>query len=164
VTLTRRIDLPDEAATERLAAALAIACLGPATTQPLVIFLEGDLGAGKTTLVRALIKSRGYRGRVKSPTYTLIESYVLNGTQIHHLDFYRVADAEELTYLGVRDLVSEPGLWLIEWPHRGLGFLPPADLRVLLSYAAGGRAADVSAFTPAGSAALDALGQPTGPN
>ena len=158
---TRRFDLPDEAATERLAAGLAGACLAPATTRPLTIFLEGDLGAGKTALVRALMKSGGYRGRVKSPTYTLIESYPLGETRVHHLDLYRVGDAEELAYLGIRDLVSEPGLCLVEWPQRGVGFLPAPDLRILLRYVAGGRGATVSAFTPAGGAVLSTLDLPT---
>ncbi len=161
---TWRTHLANEAATKRLAAGLASACMGLASIRPLMIFLEGDLGAGKTTLVRALVKSRGYRGRVKSPTYTLIESYTLGGTQVHHLDLYRVADAEELAYLGIRELVSEPGLCLVEWPQRGVGLLPAPDLRVLLTYVPGGREADVAAFTPAGCAVLDALGQPTGPD
>ncbi|HET7924839.1 MAG TPA: tRNA (adenosine(37)-N6)-threonylcarbamoyltransferase complex ATPase subunit type 1 TsaE [Rhodanobacteraceae bacterium] len=93
-----------------------------------VIYLEGDLGAGKTTFARALLTSLGVGERVKSPTYSLIESYRAGALDAHHLDLYRIADAGELEWLGLADLWTPRALVLIEWPERGAGSLPPADL------------------------------------
>ncbi len=100
-----------------------------------VILLEGDLGAGKTTFARALLSELGVGERIKSPTYSLIESYQINGLSVHHLDLYRIADPEELEWLGLPDLLESPSLILIEWPERGQGGLPPADLRIQLEHA-----------------------------
>jgi len=93
-----------------------------------VIYLEGDLGAGKTTFARALLTSLGVGERVKSPTYSLIESYRAGALDAHHLDLYRIADAGELEWLGLADLWTPRALVLVEWPERGTGSLPPADL------------------------------------
>jgi tRNA threonylcarbamoyladenosine biosynthesis protein TsaE len=93
-----------------------------------VIYLEGDLGAGKTTFARALLTSLGVGERVKSPTYSLIESYGAGALDAHHLDLYRIADAGELEWLGLSDLWTPSALVLVEWPERGAGSLPPADL------------------------------------
>lgn len=114
--------------------------LAQATTQGAVIFLQGELGAGKTTLVRGFVRALGYAGRVKSPTYTLLESYRLEGVNLYHLDLYRLADAEELEWIGIRDLLEDADLCLIEWPDRGLGVLPPADLEIQIEYRGEGRA------------------------
>ncbi|HST27301.1 MAG TPA: tRNA (adenosine(37)-N6)-threonylcarbamoyltransferase complex ATPase subunit type 1 TsaE [Rudaea sp.] len=103
------------------------------------IHLAGPLGAGKTTFARALLHALGAGERVKSPTYTLVESYVLPGLTAQHLDLYRIAAAEELEWLGLRDLADGPVLWLIEWPERGAGETPPPDLTVSLAHAASGR-------------------------
>jgi tRNA threonylcarbamoyladenosine biosynthesis protein TsaE len=108
------------------------------------IHLAGPLGAGKTTFARALLRTLGAGKRIKSPTYTLIESYALPGLTAQHLDLYRIAAAEELEWLGLRDLADGPVLWLVEWPERGGGAIPPPDLTVSLAHAASGR--DVSLY------------------
>jgi len=120
--------LPDEEATRRVGAALARA-LEPGT----VIHLRGELGAGKTTLARALVTTLVPGARVKSPTYTLIESYADARPPIHHLDLYRIADPDELEFLGLRELGDDGAALLIEWPDRGSGRLLPPDLELALS-------------------------------
>lgn len=126
--------LADEAAVVELARAFAPHLRGGGT-----IYLHGELGAGKTTFARALIGALGVSGRIKSPTYSLIESYRAGDLAIHHLDLYRIADAAELEWLGLGDLQDEPGLVLVEWPERGGEALPPPDLVVELAHAADGR-------------------------
>jgi tRNA threonylcarbamoyladenosine biosynthesis protein TsaE len=92
-----------------------------------VVYLTGDLGAGKTTLVRGLLRAFGYQGRVKSPTFGLIENYDIDGFEIHHLDLYRLGHGEEILYLGLEDLVTDSSLLLVEWAEKGEGWLPAAD-------------------------------------
>ncbi len=98
-----------------------------------MIFLQGDLGVGKTTLCRGILRYFGAQSAIKSPTYTLVESYKLAGQVINHFDLYRLEHPEELEYLGIRDYFSDRYLNLIEWPDKGYGVLPPADLTVSLS-------------------------------
>lgn len=98
-----------------------------------VVYLSGDLGVGKTTLVRGWLRGLGFKGRVKSPSYGLIESYEIDELTVHHLDLYRLGDAEEIEYLGIEDLFVGPTLMLVEWAERGQGHLPPADLTIDLS-------------------------------
>ncbi|MDX1497125.1 MAG: tRNA (adenosine(37)-N6)-threonylcarbamoyltransferase complex ATPase subunit type 1 TsaE [Salinisphaeraceae bacterium] len=130
-----RASLPDEAATQAFAAELA-RVLGGAGG---VIYLQGELGAGKTSLVRGFLQALGYAGRVVSPTYTLIEPYELSGGQrAFHLDLYRVADPEELLLLGLRDIDTSNDLMLVEWPELGQGYLPEADIRLLIQDAESG--------------------------
>ena len=102
---------------------------------PLVIHLHGDLGAGKTTLARALIHGLGYTGRVKSPTYGLLEHYEAGDVHVLHLDLYRIADSGELEFLGIQDLFDSKTLLLVEWPERGGRFLPAPDLTVHFQHA-----------------------------
>ncbi len=104
-----------------------------------LVTLQGDLGTGKTTLVRGLLRELGHEGPVRSPTYTLIESYAAAGRTLHHLDLYRLADPEELEYLGWRELIADDALVLVEWPERGEGVLPPADLQIAIAHAPPGR-------------------------
>lgn len=106
-----------------------------------VVFLQGPLGAGKTTVARGLLRALGVRGAIRSPTYTLLEPYELPGRMLVHLDLYRLADARELEPLGLRDYPPERCWWLIEWPERAAGRLPAAALTVTLGHDGQGRSA-----------------------
>ena len=106
---------------------------------PLVIWLEGDLGAGKTTFARGLIHALGYKGRVKSPTYGLLEHYQLESLQVLHMDLYRISDPGELEFLGIEDLLDERTILLIEWPDKGGFWLPEPDFIFRFAYAGEGR-------------------------
>lgn len=138
-----RIYLRDEAQTRQLGAVLAEH--RPASA---LIHLCGDLGAGKTTLSRGFIQACGHPGQVKSPTYTLMESYVLDGVTIHHLDLYRLSDPEELEYLGLDELENPNTLVLVEWPERGEGVLPPASLSLQIAHRTNGRELTAIAHNP----------------
>lgn len=127
--LIKQFSLADETATGDFAAACAT-CFG----RGLMVFLQGDLGAGKTTLVRAWLRALGYAGAVRSPTYTLIEPYPLVDLNVYHLDLYRLGDPEELELLGLRDYLDGSQLVLVEWPDQGEGFLGQADVIIELSY------------------------------
>ena len=133
------------------------AALSQAVGERSLIFLEGDLGAGKTALVRGFLQARGHKGAVKSPTYTLIEPYALPGGQCYHLDLYRVGDGEELEYLGLREMLDEQAVLLIEWPQRGAGWLPLPDLTVNIEHLAAGRRLRFAAASDNGRRALAAL-------
>ena len=106
---------------------------------PLIIWLEGDLGAGKTTFARGLIHALGYKGRVKSPTYGLLEHYQLESLQVLHMDLYRISDPGELEFLGIEDLLDEHTILLIEWPDKGGAWLPEPDFIFSFAYDAEGR-------------------------
>lgn len=144
--------LPDAAATEAVGTALA-ACLPEALT----VALAGDLGAGKTTLARAVLRGLGHTGAVRSPTYTLIEPYECGGRRVFHLDLYRLADPEELEFLGLRDLFARPAVVLVEWPERGAGVLPAPDVRISLDADGAGRTLGVEAFSEVGETVVSAL-------
>ena len=97
-----------------------------------LVFLNGDLGSGKTTLVRGILRSWGYDGPVKSPTYTLLEPYELADCRVLHFDFYRINDPEELLYIGIDDLLGEEAIKLVEWPSNGSSILPKPDIEIFL--------------------------------
>ncbi|TCS42995.1 tRNA threonylcarbamoyladenosine biosynthesis protein TsaE [Reinekea marinisedimentorum] len=122
-----------------------------------VIYLQGTLGMGKTTLSRCMVQGLGWSGRVKSPTYTLVEQYEVGPVEALHFDLYRLADPEELEFLGVRDFDADKAIWLIEWPERGAGVLPAADIEVHFSDAEQARALELVAGTPKGEAQIQKL-------
>lgn len=149
------IELPDPEATDALGRALALS--RPAQA---VVHLHGDLGAGKSSLARALLRALGVQGPVRSPTYTLVERYPVPGGEAWHLDLYRIAEAGELDFLGLDG--GEATLWLVEWPERGLGVLPQADLAVRLEPLGAGRQARLEAGSAAGRKWLQSLDLNTG--
>jgi tRNA threonylcarbamoyladenosine biosynthesis protein TsaE len=126
-----------------------------------LIFFDGDLGAGKTTLCRGVLQAFGHKGAVKSPTYTLVETYVLGaGTvQLHHFDLYRLGDPEELEFIGIRDYLQPGNYCLIEWPNRGAGILPIPDLKVNIGVTKVGRDVKITAETEVGEFMLSQLAE-----
>ena len=138
--------LPEEAAMLALGADMADAC----PDGGLVVHLTGDLGAGKTTLSRGLLRAMGHSGAVKSPTYTLVESYQPGGRAVHHFDLYRLTDPEELEYLGLDEYFDGQSLCLVEWPERGAGVIGLPDLAIRLRVSGDGREAALQAFSEAG--------------
>jgi len=135
---------------------MAAAQLAPVCQAPLCIYLSGPLGAGKTSFARAILRAKGYRGRVKSPSYVLLETYQLADTGVLHLDLYRIADPEELAYLGLTELYSDH-LCLIEWSEKGDGMLPAADLVIRFEDPGEGRWLEFEAQTGLGQNAIDQL-------
>lgn len=134
--------LADEAATEAFGRLLARATLSPERPGASLggrIFLHGDLGAGKTTLSRGVLREYGHTGPVKSPTYTLVEPYEMNACSLYHFDLYRLEDPEEVEFLGVFDYFDRGNVCLVEWAERGAGFLPAPDLELTLTNEGAGR-------------------------
>jgi tRNA threonylcarbamoyladenosine biosynthesis protein TsaE len=126
--------MPNEQSTMAMGASLAQIC-----PSPLRIYLSGELGAGKTTLSRGFLRALGHAGNVKSPTYTLVEPYEFDNVMVFHFDLYRIADPEELAYMGFDDYLMTPAILLVEWADRGGDWLPPPDLLVHLSSLGEGR-------------------------
>jgi tRNA threonylcarbamoyladenosine biosynthesis protein TsaE len=147
--LPLNLNLPDEAATQALGASLARG-IAPG----LVLHLAGDLGSGKTTLARGLLRALGYQGRVKSPTYTLVEPYPLSRLHLYHFDFYRLKEPGEWLNSGFRDYFGGAAACVVEWPERAGDTLPAPDLRVQLDFLGSGRSATLTANSAAGEAWL----------
>lgn len=122
-----------------------------------VVYLEGTLGAGKTTFCRGVLNAYGHSGAVKSPTYTLVEPYELGQTHIFHFDLYRLGDPEELEFLGIRDYFANQSIALVEWPSKGQGYIPTADLVVNLIVEGEGRKLTVESFSERGGLVLSTL-------
>ncbi len=165
-------DLADSDATATLGEVLALGfvSVGDGETEPAgeaapagsgVVYLKGDLGAGKTTCARALLRALGVKGLVRSPTYTLVETYPLAALTCVHVDLYRLRSLTEVDELGLRDWVGPGSLLLVEWPERGGSLLPAADLTVTLGYAGAGRHANVQSGTALGAKWLQYLGLDT---
>lgn len=123
----------------------------------MVIYLGGDLGTGKTTLVRGFLRGLGYKGAVKSPTYTIVEPYEVGGHTIYHFDLYRLTDPEELDYLGARDYFDTQGICLVEWPERARGFMHSPDLTIEFTYSCDGRKVNFMALTDAGKSLIQQI-------
>ena len=159
------LNLADCSVTEVLGQALARtlsdAMRSGAAAGGAVLYLQGDLGAGKTTCARSLLRALGVAGLIRSPTYTLVENYELAGLTCIHVDLYRLQTRAEIEELGLRDLVGPGCLLLVEWPERGGAELPPADLELALNYAGDGRQARLTARTAPGSQWLENLGSDT---
>jgi tRNA threonylcarbamoyladenosine biosynthesis protein TsaE len=131
--------LADEAATIAYGRELA-ADLEPGV----LVYLTGDLGAGKTTLVRGILRGLGYSGSVKSPTYTLLEPYELPALTVYHFDFYRIGDGRELEFIGIDELMDSQAVKLVEWPERAAGHIPAADIQITLQVENEGRRIEVA--------------------
>ncbi|WP_370278498.1 tRNA (adenosine(37)-N6)-threonylcarbamoyltransferase complex ATPase subunit type 1 TsaE [Pontibacterium sp.] len=144
--------LADEAAMVAFGSDLAKASKGQG-----VVFLQGDLGMGKTTLCRGVLQAFGHTGAVKSPTYTLVEPYELAENMVYHFDLYRLADPEELEYLGIRDYFDNQALCLIEWPDKGAGILPKPDLTLSITVEGQGRRIEWQPETQFGQQLADKL-------
>jgi tRNA threonylcarbamoyladenosine biosynthesis protein TsaE len=151
-SLALALDLPNETATQALGQALSAVL-----PQRLVVFLEGDLGAGKTSLVRSVLRGLGYEGKVKSPTYTLVEVYAISRLNFHHFDFYRFNEPEEYLDAGLDESFLGDGLRFVEWPDKAGMYLPQADLHISLAVIGDGRCARIAAATPEGQACMNAL-------
>ncbi len=153
--MSLRLTIASAADMEALGARLARACRGAA-----LITLQGELGTGKTTLVRGFLRGLGHQGKVKSPTYTLVEPYEFGARRVYHFDLYRLGAAAELDDIGLRDYLGAEALCLVEWPERGATRLPVPDLRIDLDYAGSARSVALTAHSPCGVAFLDACEAP----
>jgi tRNA threonylcarbamoyladenosine biosynthesis protein TsaE len=151
--------LPDEKSTISIGDSLAHIVKSNIHQQALVVYLHGDLGAGKTTLTRGFVRGMGHIGNVKSPTYTLVEPYELPPWRIFHFDLYRLTDPEELEYMGIRDYFNNDCCCFIEWPEKGDGLLANADLSITITYKDEQRVISLQAESPYGEQVISSLAE-----
>lgn len=149
---SHRLVLENTAATQRLGEQLA-----PHVRAPLTMTFCGEIGAGKTTFIRAMLKALGVEGAIKSPTFSIVESYQILNTQIHHFDLYRINEPSELEYMGFRDYWMDHAICLIEWPERAMHGLDIVDLSFVIHHQGDGRVIDLSAHTSQGLSVLSFL-------
>ncbi len=154
--MSEQLILDGPEATEAFGRKLAEA-LKAAPAEGMCIYLHGDLGAGKTSLARGLLRGYGHSGRVPSPTYTLVEPYNYDGRAIYHLDLYRLQNAAELEYLGIEELALPGAVLLIEWPGQGGPHLVPPDIEIFLAISGAGRSCGMLPRSPAGARVMAAL-------
>ncbi len=147
-----QLSLKDESETVALGAKIAAAIQGGE-----IIYLSGDLGSGKTTFVRGFLNALGHKGNVKSPTYTLVEPYLINGKNIYHFDLYRINDPEELEAMGIRDYCDGESVCLYEWPEQGKEVLPDADITLSLSHSGSGREVKIQSNSIKGESILSKI-------
>ena len=144
--------LDNERSTEKFGA-----CLSPLLGRQLLVTLAGELGAGKTTLVRGLLRAAGHAGLVKSPTFSLVELYELNSNVVYHFDLYRLTDPEELEYIGMRDYLSANAICVVEWPEKAANILPMGDIHIMIDRVGRGREVRIQAQTECGQKAMQDL-------
>jgi tRNA threonylcarbamoyladenosine biosynthesis protein TsaE len=156
ILINKHYLLPDESATIAMGKKLAD-IVQKQLKQGIVVYLYGDLGAGKTTLTRGFVQGMGHVGHVKSPTYTLVEPYELNNWLVYHFDLYRLSDPEELEYMGIRDYFAHNCCCFIEWPEKGQGMIKAPDLRIDLAYSDEQRTINFQAETTLGQLVLSSL-------
>ena len=156
ILTNKNYHLADESATIAMGKKLAD-IVKRSLKQGLVVYLYGDLGAGKTTLTRGFVQGMGHNGHVKSPTYTLVEPYELNEWLVYHFDLYRLSDPEELEYMGIRDYFADNCCCFIEWPEKGHGMIKAPDLQINLAYSDEQRTLSIQAKTALGEQVLTAL-------
>ena len=146
--------LPAEADTLALGAEIA-----PCLKGGMVVYLRGELGAGKTTLARGILRALGHTGRVKSPSYALVEPYTISRLYLYHFDFYRFTKPTELEEAGFREYFNSDSVCLVEWPEKAAGIVPPADIRITITAQGSGRQLEIDADTEAGRRCLKRLSQ-----
>lgn len=149
--------IPDEGTMLRFGKKLAEVLVKQPKDNAIVLYFNGDLGAGKTTLTRGMVQGLGYQGNVKSPTYTLVEEYSIAGKMIYHFDLYRLADPEELEFMGIRDYFADNTICLIEWAEKGADLLSPPDLLVNIGYAENARNIELVAQSTMGQQIIQQL-------
>ena len=145
----KSIELPTSQATEDLAA-----CFANGLGAPLIMTFSGEIGAGKTTFIRAMLRALGIQSAIKSPTFSLVESYLINSLHIHHFDLYRIHEEAELEYIGFRDYFTKNAICCIEWPEQAMNYIKHVDVKITLELKGEGRQMKVQACSPAGAAIL----------
>lgn len=148
----RIIELPTIQTTERFAMDLAVRL-----TAPLIMTFSGEIGAGKTTLIRAMLRALGIQSAIKSPTFSLVESYLIDPLHIHHFDLYRIHDETELEYIGFRDYFTTNAICFIEWPEHAMSYINQVDVKITLEMKGLGRQMEIHAYSPKGVAMLSCI-------